>query len=83
MSSTVLSTTTLPDGSQSTQTSFTIVNAPDTGPAAAPTGNAGANGNGNGSGSPSLQTGSATAGKGYGKEVVLIFGGAMAVAMAL
>lgn len=82
-SSTVLSTTTLADGSQSTQTSFTVVNAPDTGPAAAPTGDAGVGGSGNGSGNPSLQTGSATAGRGYGKEVALIFGGAVAVAMAM
>ncbi|KAL9617662.1 MAG: hypothetical protein Q9160_007579 [Pyrenula sp. 1 TL-2023] len=82
-SSTVLSTSTLPDGSQSTLTSVTVVNAPDSGPAAAPTGDVGSGGSGSGSGGPSLQTGSATANKGYGKEVALVLGGAMVVAMAL
>ncbi|KAL9108495.1 MAG: hypothetical protein Q9227_006710 [Pyrenula ochraceoflavens] len=84
-SSTVLSTTTLPDGSQSTMTSFTVVNAPDTNPAAAPTGSAGAGSGsgGSGSGNPSLQTGAASATREVLREVVLVMGGAVAVAMAL
>ena len=65
-------------------TSFTVVNAPDTGLAAAPTGTAGAGeGSGSGTGSPSLQTGAASATRGVLREVVLVMGGAVAVAMAL
>lgn len=80
-SSLVLSTITLPDGSLSTQTSVTFVDAPIT---------AGGGGAGqsnptatDGGGAPGLQNGVASATKGLWKEVVAVMGGAVVMGLAI
>ncbi|KAF6240472.1 hypothetical protein HO173_001140 [Letharia columbiana] len=80
ITSTVVHTSTLPNGSQSVVTAVTIVGA---GAAAAdtPTGTAGVATAGSSSGSPRLQTGEAPMMRGWCKEMVLVVGGAVGVAM--
>ena len=80
MTSTVVHTSTLPNGSQSVVTAVTVVGA---GEAAAdtPTGTAGVTESGTSSGSPGLQTGEAPMTRGWCKEMVLVVGGAVGVAM--
>ena len=80
-----LSTFTAPDGSVSTSTSVTVINAPVTGSVIpAPTGSAGSSPSATTSGgNPGLQSGAASATKGHLKEVALMMGGAAVVAMAL
>jgi len=80
LSSTVLSTTTLPNGALSTITGVVVVNAPATALAGTPSGSAGASAT---SGSPGLQSGAATPSRGIKKEMVAMVGGAVMVAMAL
>ena len=82
-SSTVLQTTTLPDGSRSTITAVTIVNAPVTSSdsLAAPTGPAGASSTT--SAAPGLQSGAASATQGLKLEMFAMIGGAFMVAMAM
>ena len=75
--STVVRTSTLPDGSQSTMTSITVVAANT--PAETPTGAAGATTTGAKS-SPGLQTAEAPA-RAFGMEMALVFGAAAAVAL--
>ncbi|KAL8701675.1 MAG: hypothetical protein Q9201_004778 [Fulgogasparrea decipioides] len=79
--STVLQTTTLPDGKQSTVTAVTVV--PNSGAAAStPSGSAGAGeGTGTQGGNPALQTGVAGKMGGMGWEIVCLLGGAVGVAM--
>ncbi|KAL8729698.1 MAG: hypothetical protein Q9181_004903 [Wetmoreana brouardii] len=79
--STVLQTTTLPDGKQSTVTAVTVV--PNSGaPGATPSGSAGAGeGTGTQGGNPALQTGVAGKMGGMGWEIVCLLGGAVGVAM--
>jgi len=81
VTSSILQIFTRPDGSLSTSTSVTIVNAPVTGTIGPPTGTAGAGASG--TGNPSLQSGAATPSRGHLKELALMMGGAAAVAMAL
>lgn len=78
LTSTILHTTTLPDGSQSTVTAITVVPAPYT-TAPTPSGTAGVNPAVTTTGQPGLQTGAAAAST--GREMVLMLGGAIAVAM--
>jgi hypothetical protein len=81
VSSTVLSTTTLPNGQRSTITAVTVVNSPVT-DIPTPSGSAGVSPTGTGR-SPSLQTGAASPSLGWKKEMVAMMGGAVVVAMAL
>ena len=78
--STVVHTSTLPNGSQSVVTAVTVVNAGGVA-ADTPTGTAGVATTGTSSGSPGLQTGEAPMTRGWCKEMVLIVGGAVGVAM--
>ncbi len=80
MTSTVVHTSTLPNGSQSVVTAVTVV--PGGGVAAdTPTGTAGVATTGSSSGSPGLQSGEAPMTRGWCKEMVLVVGGAVGVAM--
>jgi len=76
----VLSTYTLPGGQLTTATSVVIVNAPITASIATAEGNGAAQ---TASGSAGLQSGAASASRGHTKEVLLMLGGAAAVAMVL
>ena len=78
--STVVHTSTLPNGSQSVVTAVTVVGAGG-GPADTPTGAAGVATTGTSSGSPGLQMGEATSTRGLCKEMVLVVGGAVGFAM--
>jgi len=74
----VVQTSSLPDGSKSIITAVTVVGAGE-GAADTPTGTAGV-GSTSASASPGLQTGEAVMTKGWGKEMVLVVGGAVAFA---
>ncbi|KAL9126124.1 MAG: hypothetical protein Q9175_007967 [Cornicularia normoerica] len=80
ITSTVVHTSTLPDGSQSVVTAVTVVGAGGVA-ADTPTGTASVAVTGSSSGSPHLQTGEAPMTRGWCKEMVLVFGGAVGVAM--
>ena len=78
--SVVVQTSTLPNGSQSVVTAVTVVGAGGSeGAGDTPTGTAGV-GPSSTSGSPGLQTGEAVMSRGWGKEMVLVVGGAVAFA---
>lgn len=77
--SVVVQTSTLPDGSQSVVTAVTVVGAGASGAGETPSGTAGV-GATTTSSSPGLQTGEAVMSRGWGKEMVLIVGGAVAFA---
>ena len=81
LTSTVVHTSTLPNGSQSVVTAVTVVGAGES-PADTPTGTAGVAATGTSSGSPGLQkTGEAPMTRGWCKEMVLVVGGAVGFAM--
>lgn len=75
--SVVVQTSTLSNGSKSIVTAVTVVNAGNS-VGATPSGTAGATATT--SGSPGLQTGEAVMSRGWGKEMVLVVGGAVVVA---
>ena len=78
--STVVHTSTLPNGSQSVVTAVTVVGV-GAAEANTPTGAAGVTGTGTSSGSPGLQTGEAPMTRGWCKEMALVVGGAVGFAM--
>ena len=78
--STVVHTSTLPNGSQSVVTAVTVVGIGGA-EANTPTGAAGVTGTGTSSGSPGLQTGEAPMTRGWCKEMALVVGGAVGFAM--
>ncbi|KAG8526769.1 uncharacterized protein KY384_008198 [Bacidia gigantensis] len=81
ITSTLLHTSTLPNGDQSTITAITVV-APSAG-AETPSGTAGAGAGKTTSGQPGLQTGEAAMTRGCGKEMVVVLGAAVGVAFML
>lgn len=74
----VVQTSTLPNGSKSVVTAVTVING-GTGVGETPSGSAGVP-SATSSGNPGLQTGEAVMSRGWGKEMVLVVGGAVAVA---
>ncbi|KAL9098840.1 MAG: hypothetical protein Q9163_005569 [Psora crenata] len=79
MTSTLVRTSTLPNGQQSTITAITVVaggNPPDT-----PTGTAGVVATGTQSVQPGLQTGEAMMTRGFGKEMAVVLGAAVGAAI--
>ena len=78
--STVVHTSTLPNGSQSVVTAVTVVGVGGA-KADTPTGAAGVTATGTSSGSPGLQTGEAPMTRGWCKEMALVVGGAVGFAM--
>ena len=78
--STVVHTSTLPNGSQSVVTAVTVVGVGGA-EAETPTGAAGVSPTGTSSGSPGLQTGEAPMTRGWCKEMALVVGGAVGFAM--
>ncbi len=79
-SSEILSTYTLPNGQLTTATSVVVVNAPITASVATAEGNGAAS---TASGSAGLQSGASTTSRWHLKELVLMLGGAAAIAMML
>ena len=77
--SVIVQTSTLPNGSKSVVTAVTVVGAGANGAADTPTGTAGV-GPTSASASPGLQTGEAIMTRGWGKEMVLVVGGAVVFA---
>ncbi|KAL9075952.1 MAG: hypothetical protein Q9161_001346 [Pseudevernia consocians] len=80
LTSTVVHTSTLPNGSQSVVTAVTVVGAGGVA-ADTPTGTAGVTTTGSSSGNPGLQTAEAPMTRRWCKEMVLVVGGAVGVAM--
>ncbi|CAF9907072.1 MAG: hypothetical protein ALECFALPRED_003057 [Alectoria fallacina] len=80
LTSTVVHTSTLPNGSQSVVTAVTVVGAGGVA-ADTPTGTAGVATTGSSSGKPGIQTAEAPMTRGWCKEMVLVVGGAVGVAM--
>ncbi|KAL9632588.1 MAG: hypothetical protein Q9164_005229 [Protoblastenia rupestris] len=82
LTSTLVRTSTLPNGEQSTITAVTVIGggggAPDT-----PTGVAGVGATSTRSGQPGLQTGEAVMTRGFGKEMAVVLGAAVGVAYLL
>ena len=81
--STLMRTSTLPDGQQSVVTAVTVVGGADDDAVDTPTGTAGVGATGTGSGQPGLQTGEAVMTRGFGKEMAVVFGAAVGVAILL